>query len=82
MVAHERKIARVVTTKNVGEHIVQSVRLRVTKSDNTARNAQSKAQYNHTVPSPTYHSLDEAPLPLQGPGSQHPQPHEGELPDL
>ena len=32
MVAYERKIARVVTTKNVGELIVQSVRLRARPS--------------------------------------------------
>ena len=54
MVAHERKIARVVTTKNVGEHIIQSGRLRLTKTDDAARNAQSKGcskdQYKHTCP--------------------------------
>ena len=39
MVAYERKVARVVTTKHVGEHIVQSVRLRLTKTDDARKSA-------------------------------------------
>ena len=36
---HERKITRIVTTKNVGEHIIQLGRLRLTKTDDAGKSA-------------------------------------------